>query len=75
MGDALKFTVPEMLGLLGVAQCIYILVYMVFRSGRLSRGTLPAVYFGVLGLALLLDVAERFWEPFVAYYSHIPWVF
>lgn len=75
MGDTLRFSVPEILSLLGAAQCIYILVYMLLRSGRLSRGTLPAIYFMVLALAFLSDAAQRFWSPVLPLYSHLQWLF
>lgn len=75
MSHIQTFTLAELLSLLGAAQCIYVLLYMVFRSGRLSRGTLPAVYFLVLGLAFILDAAQRVWDPLIDYYEHYQWLF
>lgn len=75
MSSTAQFSIIEIMGLLGLAQCIYLLVYMVFRSGRLSRGTLPAIYFAVLGAALLFDVAARFWSPYIEGYSSWQWAF
>lgn len=75
MSEFQTFTSAELLSLLGAAQCIYVLVYMIFRSGRLSRGTLPAVYFLVLSVAFILDAAARSWGPYVEYYTHYQWLF
>lgn len=75
MSEFQSFTLPELLSLLGAAQSIYVLVYMLFRSGRLSRGTLPAIYFLVLSLAFVLDAAQRYWSPLVPAYEHLQWLF
>ena len=42
---SISFTLPDILLLLGIAQCCYIIVYLAFRSGRISRGGLPLLYF------------------------------
>lgn len=71
--DGLNFSIPEILSLFGVAQCIYIMVYMAFRSGRLSRGGLPLLYFFVLALAFFSDVASRHVGEMIPYYTDIQW--
>lgn len=53
--DNLRFTIPEILSLLGVAQCSYLLVYMMFRSGSIKSVFLPALYFLVLTAAFAFD--------------------
>ena len=53
--DQLRFTIPEMLSLIGVFQCVYILVYVLFRAGNISRVVLPLLYFLVLGVGFFLD--------------------
>lgn len=45
----LHFTLPQILMLIGTAQCLYIIIYLIFRSGKISRGTLPLIYFFLLG--------------------------
>ena len=75
MNSVLTFTLPEIFAFVGAAQCAYILVYMVLRSGRLSRATLPAIYFFVLGCAFITDGAYRFWSPHIDYYFQIQWLF
>lgn len=58
--DHLRFSVLEILSLIGVAQCVYIIVYMAFRSGRISRGGLALAYFSVLALAFFLDFTQLY---------------
>jgi hypothetical protein len=57
MLEQLAFSLPEVLALLGLAQCVYILVHMGLRAGRGSHAGLPAAYFATLGLAFFLDMA------------------
>ncbi len=71
--DQLRFSLTEILMLLGAAQCIYVLVYMAFRSGRISRGSLPLLYFFVLGLAFLSDFAGGRIGEIFPYYFYINW--
>jgi AraC-like DNA-binding protein len=73
--DDIRFSVPEILSLFGIAQCIYLLVYMILRSGRLSRAGLPAAYFFVLALAFLSDLAAPRVGQFYDYYFYVPWFF
>lgn len=58
--DSVTFKIPEILSLVGLIQCVYILVYMAFRSGSLRHAILPSVYFLALGTAFFLDFARRF---------------
>lgn len=69
--EQLKFTIPEIFSLIGVVQCIYILVYMLFRAGRLSRASIPFLYFLVLGTAFFMDFATRFISELSPYYELI----
>lgn len=57
--EHLRFSIPEILSLIGVAQSLYIIVYMLFRAGRLSRTGLPLLYFILLYVAFALDFAQR----------------
>lgn len=56
--DQLRFTIPEILSLIGVTQCVYLVVYMGLRAGRILRAGLPLLYFLVLGLAFFLDLGQ-----------------
>lgn len=67
--DQLRFTIPEILSLIGVAQCIYVLVYISLRSGRITRAGLPFVYFSVLGVAFLSDFASNYIGQFFDSYN------
>lgn len=67
--EQLKFTIPEIFSLIGVIQCIYILVYMMFRAGNLSRAGIPFLYFLVLGTAFFVDFAWRFINEISPYYD------
>lgn len=73
--DQLRFSIPEILSLIGVAQCVYILVYMLFRAGNIKRVILPFLYFIVLGLAFFLDFSERFIGGLTVYYGILQWFF
>ncbi|QQG35684.1 MAG: AraC family transcriptional regulator [Micavibrio aeruginosavorus] len=63
--DVLRFSIPEILSLLGVAQCVYLLVYMLFRSGSLRSVFLPALYFLILGLAFSFDFGRASVAPLI----------
>ena len=73
MSSQLRFSIPEILSLIGLSQCIYILVYMMFRSGDPRRAILPFLYFLVLGLAFFLDFAGDFVGNMFDYYVLAPW--
>ncbi len=47
---------------------------MLFRSGRLSRGLLPAAFFLILSFAFLFTAAQQSWGGFSYYYDQILWV-
>lgn len=72
--DHLRFTIPEILSLIGITQCVYILVYILFRSGRLSRGSLPFLYFLVLGTAFFLDFGKNYIGEISPYYDVFRWL-
>lgn len=55
----LQMDVYQFFSLLGVVQCVYVLVYMLFRAGDVRRAVLPFLYFLALGAAFFLDFGER----------------
>lgn len=59
--------------MIGLAQCVYLLVYMAFRSGDFTRAAVPFLYFFVLAAAFLLDFGQRFLMPHVPYYALAQW--
>jgi AraC-like DNA-binding protein len=70
--ESLRFNIPEILSLIGLVQCVYILVYMAFRAGGWKRAFLPFVYFLVLGLAFFAGFASRFIGA-MPFYALIDW--
>lgn len=58
--ENLTFQIPEILSLVGLIQCVYVLVYMAFRAGDVRHAVLPGFYFLLLGGAFFLDFAHRF---------------
>lgn len=71
--ESLRFTVPEILSLIGVTQCVYILVYMVFRAGNWRRALLPSAYFLLVGCAFFMDFAKGFIQEAIYDYELILW--
>lgn len=71
--STLSFNIPEILSLIGLVQCVYVLVYMAFRAGGGQRMILPFAYFLVLGLAFLSGFADRFVGDLLAGYPTLQW--
>lgn len=71
--EQLRFDIPEILSLIGLTQCVYVLVYMLFRAGDIRRAVLPFAYFLVLGVAFFLDFAQRFIGADVPHYNELRW--
>ena len=70
---ALQFSIPEILSLIGLVQCVYVLVYMSFRAGGWKRAAIPFFYFLVLALAFLSGFAARFLGHLLPSYDIIMW--
>ncbi len=47
---------------------------MLLRSGRVSRGLLPATFFIILSFAFLLSAAQSNWEDFIPLYDALHWL-
>ncbi|MEC8665767.1 MAG: AraC family transcriptional regulator [Pseudomonadota bacterium] len=75
MLNTLQFSLPEILSLIGLSQCVYILVYMAFRSGSLKRALIPAFYFLFLGLGFFADFGHSFIGQTSPYYAVAQWFF
>ncbi len=73
MMEAIRFTIPEVLSLIGVFQCVYILVHISFRVQKMSYVTLPLIYFIVLGAAFFIDLARGSISQITPYYEVISW--
>lgn len=69
----LTFTIAELLSLIGLAQCVYVLVYMMFRSGDPKRAAIPFLYFFLLATAFFLDFSAGYIGNITDYYNIIQW--
>ncbi len=69
----ISFTLPEVISLIGVVQCVYVLVYVFFRAGNFIRVILPIIYFFILGLAFFVDLARSYISDITPYYELISW--
>ena len=56
--EKISFSLPEILALLGMVQCTYLIVHVSLRSRQVSHAALPLLYFFVLGLAFMSDFAQ-----------------
>lgn len=71
--ETTTFHIPEILSLIGLIQCVYVLVYMAFRAGDVRHALVPGAYFLVLGAAFFLDFARRFIGVEWGYYPLWQW--
>lgn len=70
-----QFTFPEILSLLGLMQSVYVLVYMVLRSGNVKNAIVPCLYFLFITVAFLFDAAAGRWGTQVDHYESYQWLF
>ena len=71
--QSLNFSLPEILSLIGLVQCVYLLVYMVSRMKNIAHAGLPFVYLFVLGTAFFFDMAENQIGGISEYYYYLQW--
>ena len=70
----LTFNLYEVVALLGLAQCVYILVFMILRANRLTLATIPFLFFITLALAFFSSAAESRWQDGFVYYGEFTWL-
>lgn len=70
-----QFTLAEILSLLGLVQSVYVLVYMLVRSGTIANAIIPSSYFGILAAAFFFDAAAGRWAQFLNNYETLQWFF
>jgi len=75
MLSSVTFTFAELLSLLGLAQSVYVIVYMIFRSGSIFNAAIPLCYFFFLVAAFFLDAASARWSHMLAAYEVLQWFF
>ncbi len=67
----LQFSLLEIISLIGITQSIFLIVYMLLRSGQNSRTFISLLYFFVLGLAFFLDFSRRFISDISPFYDPV----
>lgn len=60
MLESLRFTLFDMLAIIGLVQTVSVLVYMAFRSGHITHALIPVLYFLVIGGAFYAEFAAVF---------------
>ena len=70
----LSFSLPEILAIIGVIQCTYLVVHVAFRSGQIARAGLPLLYFLVLGAAFTVDLLQGRWAIEGNLYFYLEWL-
>lgn len=70
-----QFTLPEILSLLGLVQCLYVLAYMLMRSGSIRNALIPSLYFCLMGAAFSMDGAAARWGDDFSGYEQFQWLF
>lgn len=73
--DDISFTLPQIFSLIGVTQCVYLIVHIVFRYQKATQ-ILPVVYFFVMGLAFFSDATLdtfSFWGGHIFYIQWGSW--
>lgn len=73
--NTLSFTALEVISLIGVVQCVYLLVHMSFRAGSFIRIVVPLAYFLVLGGGFFFDAGRSNLKDVIPNYEVIAWAF
>ena len=71
--NSISFTLPELLALIGMVQCTFLIVHITFRAGQISRAGLPLLYFTVLGSAFVADLLKIRWDITHPEYFYLQW--
>lgn len=75
MNFTAQFTAAEILSLLGLAQSVYVLVYMLLRSGSFLSAVIPSLYFASIAGGFFLDAAAGRWKDGFSSYEEFQWLF
>lgn len=75
MNFSTQFTASEILSLLGLAQSIYVLVYMLLRSGSFISAVIPSLYFASIAGGFFTDAAAGRWKGGFSSYEEFQWLF
>ncbi len=74
MINQITFSLPEILALIGVIQCTYLIVHIGLRARQISHAGLPLVYFLVLGLAFTTDLTHSRLQLESDPYFYLQWL-
>ena len=72
----LRLSIDEILSAIGVLQCIFVMVYMAFRAGKISRASIAFVFFFILGISFYIDLSEQYVSELFRnydYYTLLSW--
>ena len=72
--NQISFSLPEILALIGMIQCTYLIVHVGLRSGQIVRAGLPLLYFFVLGLAFTAGLLESRWQINGDMFFYVQWL-
>ncbi len=73
--NELSFSTTQVLSILGLIQCVFILVHIGARSNNLRTATIPLAYFFALAGAFFLDFGYAELSPILKYYQVTQWLF
>ncbi len=73
--NEIQFTIPEILSLMGLTHCVYVIVHMGFRKSGFSQTILPVLYFAMLAGAFFFDAAQSRLSGSAEYYPYWQWFF
>jgi AraC-like DNA-binding protein len=70
----ITFSLPEILALIGMIQCTYLIVHMGLRTRQIAHVVLPLLYFLALGLAFTTDFAQSRMQIESDPYFYMQWM-
>lgn len=71
--EQLRFSISEVLSLIGIVQCVYIIVYIIFRTKKLHNVKLALTYFLVITVAFIFDFSNAYIGHYFLYYDIARW--
>jgi len=71
----LSLNIYEVLALIGLVQCVMVLVYLIMRIRHFVREAIPLIYFFTLATALFLEMAESSLGDTTIWFESLLWLF
>ncbi len=72
--DNLRFTFSEVVSLIGIIQCIFVIVHVFFKAENFKQVILPVLFFVTLSVAFFSDFARGYILEITPYYDVVNWV-